>query len=486
MVSPKPDKVAVTVYRDPNGQGAMVLSWLNGFALVTETRHVRLPAGESELRFEGVAGGLIPQSAVVSGLGDGVTEKNRDAKLLSPGTLIDAYLGQRVHLRRTSKATGKVVEQEAIVRASGSGITVQTEAGIEALRCTGLSETLLAPRVPADLSAKPTLSVRTRADHPVEADVTLTYLTSNFDWRAHYVATLAPDGKTLSLFAWLTLANGDDTGFVNADTMAVAGRLNREEAERLAPESRSISFTCWPNQRTHEEDLRPELEAPSPVTTVSAEQFDLTGIVRVETLLNELPQLIAKRENLGDLKLYRIPIPVTVASNSQKQVAMIEQPSAKVETFYLWRYSYFSGGEEPKPAERVVRFENRESDGLGLPLPSGSFTLYTMYDGRPFMLGEGIMKDRAVGEQIDVPLIESPGVRVLQRPIKDSQDKEIGFDLTVFSDQPYPVRFLAWFGDKTSTTASSGKVSRRDEARIWEVELPANGSETLKVRVRKP
>ena len=37
---------------------------------------------------------------------------------------------------------------------------------------------------------------------------------------------------------------------------------------------------------------RPDLEAPSPVTTVTAEQFDLTGTVTVESLLNELPQII--------------------------------------------------------------------------------------------------------------------------------------------------------------------------------------------------
>ena len=37
---------------------------------------------------------------------------------------------------------------------------------------------------------------------------------------------------------------------------------------------------------------RPDLEGPSPVTTVTAEQFDLTGTVTVETLLNELPQII--------------------------------------------------------------------------------------------------------------------------------------------------------------------------------------------------
>ncbi|MCL6683616.1 TonB-dependent receptor plug domain-containing protein [Sphingomonas alba] len=38
--------------------------------------------------------------------------------------------------------------------------------------------------------------------------------------------------------------------------------------------------------------IRPELDAPSPVTTVDSETFDLTGTVTVESLLNELPQII--------------------------------------------------------------------------------------------------------------------------------------------------------------------------------------------------
>ena len=92
------------------------LGWLNGYALISETRRVTLPAGETELRFEGVAGGIVPQSAIVTGLPEGVIERNRDAYLLSPATLLDRSLGQRVHLRRTSRATGAVREQEAIVR----------------------------------------------------------------------------------------------------------------------------------------------------------------------------------------------------------------------------------------------------------------------------------------------------------------------------------------------------------------------------------
>ncbi|HEY0132196.1 MAG TPA: hypothetical protein VGB57_12415, partial [Allosphingosinicella sp.] len=83
--SPGPEAVAVTVYRAP-GRGAdqgMDLRWLNGFALVTETRRISIPAGESDVRFEGVAGGILPESAIVSGFPDGVREKNQDAWLLS-------------------------------------------------------------------------------------------------------------------------------------------------------------------------------------------------------------------------------------------------------------------------------------------------------------------------------------------------------------------------------------------------------------------
>src|SRR5687768_5206929 len=119
VTSPAPDRVAVTVYRDTDrGLNPLNLQWLGGYALVSETRRVRLPAGTSDLRFEGVTSGIVPQSAIVTGLGEAVLEKNRDARLLSPGALLDASLGERLLLRRTSRATGQVRTQEAIVRAT--------------------------------------------------------------------------------------------------------------------------------------------------------------------------------------------------------------------------------------------------------------------------------------------------------------------------------------------------------------------------------
>jgi outer membrane receptor protein involved in Fe transport len=63
-----------------------------------------------------------------------------------------------------------------------------------------------------------------------------------------------------------------------------------EEQPTIAPEAQQDSDDAI--VVTGSRLVRPELDAPSPVTTVDSETFDLTGTVTVETLLNELPQLI--------------------------------------------------------------------------------------------------------------------------------------------------------------------------------------------------
>lgn len=146
--------ISVTLYRAPDrGSGAMDRRWPGGYALISETRTIAIPAGESVIRFEGVAEGLLPETAIVTGLPRGVREKNRDARLISPAGLVDAYLKRRVTLRRTSRETGRVTEQQAIIQACpDGGVIVQTAEGYEALGCSGLPERMLYSGVPADLA----------------------------------------------------------------------------------------------------------------------------------------------------------------------------------------------------------------------------------------------------------------------------------------------------------------------------------------------
>ena len=480
VTSPAPEHVAVTVYRDGDrGLQPLNLEWLGGYALVSEKRHVRVPAGESELRFEGVTSGIVPQTAIVTGLGEAVLEKNRDARLLSPGALLDASLGERLMLRRTDRATGKVTEQDAIVRATAQGVVIQTAAGIEALRCTGLAETLTAPQVPAGLSAKPTLSVRVRSPAAVERDVTLSYITNNFDWQADYVAELSPAGDRISLFAWMTLANGDQTDLTDAQTQAVAGKLNRQRVWVDRGGWSPIRIECWPQGTTS--DIPNDTEGQEIVITgsriqaVAAPPPPPPAPMAAERDGGDEVAMKALEERLGDVRFYRIPEDVTVAAKSQKQVALMQKPAVKIQTILRYRphdFDYQSG------VKRVLVTSNRTGDGLGLALPAGKVALFGRFGGRRILLGEGEIDDHAVGEKVEIPVVTSTGVRAEHVQLGQGQDYRHVVRLTNDLSRRQVVEV-----ELPLSASSSTRLIKRDGWMLWRATVPANGHAELVYRL---
>jgi hypothetical protein len=497
VTSERPERVAVTLYRDPgrSAEQPLNLTWLEGFALVTETRTVTLPAGAAEIRFEGVAGGIVPQSAIVTGFPDGIVERNRDAYLLSPSTLVDRSLGERVTIRRTSLATGAVSEGEAVIRSGADGaVVLQTREGSEALRCTGLSETLIYDSLPAGLSARPTLSVRTRASRPVTATVTLAYLASGFDWQANYIANLSEDGTRVDLLAWLTLGSSDETSFVNASAQAVAGRLNREATEPQPREGGPLRLQCWPQGTTSDiplDQLQRMGMGRGLALDNRAEEIVVTGTrIRRANLESSAPITVvnvAEQENLGDLKLYRIPEPVTLAARSQKQVAFMVRQQVRIRFAYRQRFepslAFMPQQQRQQVPVRFLLTRNREAEGLGQPLPAGRLVLFGQGPDRPILLGEGALADRAIGEDVEVPLGPSPGVLTAFRIL--SRRDDIGqFELVVTNDRPQPVAFEGeLYFDNIRT---NGRLGRRNGYPLWSVTVPANGRAVLCFRASVP
>ena len=494
VTSQRPDRVAVTVYRDPNRPAAQApnLQWLNGVALITETRRITVPVGTTDIRFEGVAGGIIPQSAIVTGLPEGFIERNRDAYLLSPATLLDRSLGQRVHLRRTSRATGQVRDQEAVIRSGANGaVVLQTEGGFEALRCTGLAETVTYEGVPPGLSARPTLSVRARATRAVTATVTLSYLDTGFDWQADYVAHVAPDG-TIGLFAWLTLANSDETGFVNADTQAVAGRIRRRDLPRQPSEGGPLQISCWPSDTTSDIPLEQWERMVMDNRDEAGEDIVLTGSRVAATRGFAMPApapppaiaMQAQQEELGDLKLYRIPEPVTVAARSQKQVALLQQPRVQVRTVYRQRFSP-AGQRLEAQANRFFITRNRREDGLGLPLPAGRLMLFDEESGRQVLVGQAVIRDYAQNEDVEIDFGAVPGIVSVQTPVTRGKD-QVDDEVVVTNDRPHPVAYELEIGAQPSQVRSAATLGRRNGMALWSTTIPANGSVTLRYRVVAP
>ncbi len=479
IVADVPSDLSVTVYRAPErGSGSIDLDDLRGFALISEVRTVRLPAGVSRLRFEGVADGIEPASAIVTGLPDGVLEKNREGKLLSPSALIAAAVGKPVTLLRTDIRSGQTVRVAGTVRSdAGGGVVFETAEGIEALRCSGLPERLSFTGV-GDLAATPTLSVLVRNPSPLTRTVTLSYLARGFDWAADYVATLSADGKSMDLGAWVTLANGNGVGFPGSRTQVVAGRVNRVSGEVQPLDAGGpILAECWPRGSTGGRPRYLQIERSSRL----ADREGLTAITQTSQAA-PAPMMMAltaarkvEQEQLGDLKLYRVPDRTTVASRQSKQVRLLDRADIPVSRVYGADLEVDKAA-PPAPAALLLRTKNDAANHLGLPLPSGRIALFAVRGADRLLQHESAMRDLAVGEEVEISMGGSSDVQVTAAAgrvdISNARAAQIQFELRLRLPQGSRI------------VRADHPVGAKNGRPIFRLTIPAQATESVRYQTR--
>jgi hypothetical protein len=504
-----PQKLAVTLYRDPDRrvEQAMDRAQPRGFAMITETRTVTLPTGESTVRFTGVAEGMVAVSAIVTGLPGGTIEKNRNADLLSPAALVDGTLGNRVTVTRTNPATGREESEQAIVRTrADGGIVLQTGAGFEAVRCSGLPEKLTFDRVPAGLSAQPVYSIDTRDPRGGTYTVQLTYIAWGFDWQAHYVATLDEPRRgedlRLRLMSWLTLLNDNGQSFPDAELLVVAGKLNVTSDYRALsqpPRARGLRLTCYPIGSTAAGTPLRDVEQIV-VTGSRTERQDLAAAAPMvaldEAVLQRLPQskaaMAAVEEALGDLKLYRVPEPVTVSAKGLKQVAFLDQDRVTGRLLYKAACSPWDNQDEALPTGLWLATVNDKRHGLGVALPQGGLTVFEPSSAGELLVGEPSMREYAEGQDVELALGVSRQVFAMcQRPGLVDPAKQPArwtpMKVTLTNANPVPVTVrvvLGQSGDWQLRGLAGTRV--KDGQVIAEVSVPANGRRELKWEARPP
>lgn len=498
-----PEKLAVTVYRDPNRAPDVNMNrdWPRGFAMISETRRVTLLPGESTIRFEGVSEGMVAVTAIVTGLPGGTIEKNRNADLLSPGALVDGTLGNRVTITRTSPETGRETTETAIVRTrADGGLVLQTGAGFEAVRCSGLPERLTFDRVPAGLSALPLYSIDTASPQGGTYTVTLTYLSWGFDWQAHYVATLAEGGSAekmrMNLTSWLTLVNDNGQSFPDAELMAVAGKLRvTSDYQALSdpPEGKPLQLVCYPIGSTAAgSPVRwrgPYPPPPPPPPSAPMyESANAISVVSDEVIVTgsrmSKAAMVAREEDLADLKLYRVPEPVTVAAQGQKQVAFLDRDGVEGK---LWHTAYCApwrvteGG--PAPTGRLLTTINDARHGLGVALPTGGITVFESTSEGELLVGEERLRDYASGQDVEIAMGESGQVFATCSALDDGEKRKSGdrvpMKLVVTNANPAPVKLRLTLGGSAAKIAGLRGSRIKDGERIYETSIPANGRREL-------
>jgi len=510
----QPQDVSVTIYRDSDRdpEDRIEQGYPEGLALISETRIVTLPAGESTIRFIGVAEGMIGVSAIVTGLPQGAIEKNRNAQLLSPASLVNGALGNRVTITRTNPVTGKAVSEQAIVRTrADGGIVLQHSQGYEAVRCAGLPEKLSFNRVPDGLSAQPVFSVNTRSETGGTYEVVLTYLSWGFDWQADYVATLKQGGDdrefTMQWLSWLSLINDNGQSFNNARLQIVAGELNLvSDFEDLAdpPDAPPLRLNCYPIGSTATGTRPPPPPAPPmpppPAMMMAMEESNMITVTarRREAVAMDAPLGVAvataREENLGDLKLFRMPERVDVSAKGMKQVAFLSEDEVKGRFLYLGScdpYEWMEDQEEPEAAQMLLVTKNDEEKGLGIALPQGAMTVFEPTSRGLQLAGSTNLRDYARGQDVELELGNSSQVfvqcaRADEADFDEQKRKWRKMRGRITNANPHDIYMrinLSWSGDY-DVRFPRKKVRVKNGFESVEVKVPANSSLDFKWKLR--
>jgi len=417
--STHPESVSVTIYRD-------------GIALVTETRHVEMPAEPVTLVFQGVVDSLLPRSAVISGAGRPLAEADFRHDRLTPASLLKRSVGKVVTIVRTAPRSGVVTRLEATIESADQGVVLRTVQGNEALFCSGLPERLEFAEVPGELTPTPTLSVRLGGGNAGMRTVTLSYLARGFSWSADYVAQLNKASSRMDLAGWITLRNETNSGFRQAQVQVVAGRLNlipadddgsrppvtpwlapdqideesglpvtamdlaREDEESAVNDEIALLRDCYPLGRSTN-GLPAGMGAWDVVTGGASALLSIQGEELQE--IQVTGSRIVSREQLGDYQLYRLPWPTDLNARQTKQAAFLDKRRVKVQRFYDVVLPYLEATRPyPEDAAHVVlKWQNTRAAGLGEPLPAGQVRVFQAGQGGMVFAGEAGIDDKPVG-----------------------------------------------------------------------------------------
>ena len=445
--APETDEVALGIYN-------------TNLAFVKDARKVMLGKGENRISFVGVSAQIRPETAMLLNSNLKVIEQNYNYNLITPDNLLNASIGEKVKTALYNEQTGQTVYDSAeIIDASYGRPVLKFDYGIEA----NFSGRIIYEKIPDGLQSKPTFVVDVQNENAGEQKLELAYLTSGLNWKADYVAELRKD-NLLSLNGLITLKNESGSDYENATVQLIAGSINQLNVVQPRMFARNLKMVD---------------AAAAPMMAEGA--------------------AMPSQEALGDYYLYNLPIKTTLLDKQTKQVSLLEKKKVKYAKEYklvspLYLGIGVSNAEFLKANPQVIyKLQNTKADGLGEALPQGTVRFFEPdAKGNMQFIGESNLSQLALGEKADLMLGQSfdifaTGKTTASTRISDDiSETSVEISFSNAKAESVKVLFEQNFnGLEWEVLSESIKSEKKNAATAaWMVEIPANGSETLRYKVR--
>ncbi|MEN8661790.1 MAG: DUF4139 domain-containing protein [Lentimonas sp.] len=364
----------------------------SNFGVVRDTVSLELESGISDVSYSGVTAQLEPESVILRDpngkVALRVVEQSYRGDPVDQQRLLQMFEGKTIRFLRT--IDGKdVIENGKIIRAP-SQVKIKNQYGnqqqkqlqpiveVDGELQTRLPGIPLFPSLGDDSVLQPTLSWKLFSDQSANLEAQLSYLTNGMSWKSDYNLVLPEKGDEVTLTGWVSIENNTGKTFEDATIKLIAGDVNK--VQPAAPVRRSEVYAMA------------MAESVRSAAQVEEKKFD-------------------------EFHMYTLPLPTTLRDAETKQVEFVRGEGVQTTKRYIYDGSggqRFYGslnmnqnyGKNSQPDVAIYReLENKEENGLGVPLPAGRMRFYRMDDdGQLEFTGENTIDHTPKNETIRVYL----------------------------------------------------------------------------------
>lgn len=376
-----PGAINPDLYRPVPGNGNMGYNsyhQIPGYAIVKQQRTLDIERGISSFNFQGVAALLDPTTVLFESLDDpdGTTVLEQDYRfdLLSMDKMLQRYIDKEIVLNGNEVTLMAVSNGGMLIQGDDGGI--QFISGYDGVKFPAIAEGLI---------TKPTLNWMVSSRRGGKQDTRISYETKGITWWADYNIVYAegrnPNEGTIDMSAWVSILNQSGGSYEDANLKLVAGDVNR---------------------------------APT-----GGGQSPYSG-GRMEMLASDMRAKGFEEKSFFEYHLYTLGRPTTIPDRSTKQLELFEQASKiPVKKRFMFdgtqQFMYYGGGRQDNEqfgiggdtkVQVFLQFDNKEADGLGMPLPTGRVRVSQLddADGSFEFVGEDTIDHTPRNEQVSIKL----------------------------------------------------------------------------------
>lgn len=429
-----------------NRTGRTLTIYQQDLALFSETYPLALAGVASpELRLDDISNRLLPDSVVVTGIGDLRRVALNESNPMFTERLRELE-GQQIELVSTPGTGTASTRDVTLLLVEATGIQVADDNATEFIPFDGAWQI----RIPG--TARPTRGTQLSllGSGQPDKELRLSYLSHGLSWQAGYQLELLPDGQRIRLEGRAMLTNNTNTDLKAANVRLLAGSVNQPSGGGM----------------------------PKYALAATAE-------MRSDAAPN--------REALEDYQLYPLPEPVTLAQGSSVSVPLQAPVEMDVSNQYLFTQQVYSGSQAEiitGHPRRDISFTLPNDDHRDVPLPAGAARVYRDSEEHGLIfIGGQQLRATAAGEEVSLTLGEAFDLTVEQTQTtfeRQGVNTVVGYRISIRNSgaEARSVEYRAIFNQPRIMLESSQPGEETGAIHSWQLDIPAGGEKVLEFSAR--